>query len=127
MDAWGERGGVGVSLEFAGRVKRGSFVLDASVTVETGEVVALLSPNGAGKSTLLRTLAGRGRLDSGQLAIDGSAVDAPASRTFVPAERRHLGVVFQDHRLFPHLRVLDVAFGPRSAGISRTAAHRSAR
>ena len=68
--------------------------------------MALLGPNGAGKTTVLRALAGlpadRRRHGS---TIDGAVVDDPDSRTFVPPEHRPVGVVFQDHLLFPHLTV----------------------
>jgi molybdate transport system ATP-binding protein len=108
------------------RASNGSFVLEAALRVEPGVVTALLGPNGAGKSTLLRSIAGLQRIDAGHVAIGGVAVDDAS--TFVPAEERRVGVVFQDHRLFPHLRVLDnVAFGLRSRGVGRAEAHRIAR
>jgi molybdate transport system ATP-binding protein len=109
------------------RVTRGDFTLDAALSVVPGEVVALLGPNGAGKSTLLRALAGLLPVDSGRITLAGSTVDDPAARVFVPPERRPVGLVFQDYLLFPHLTVrANVEFGPRSAGVGRRAAHRSA-
>lgn len=102
-------------------VRRDGFRLDLDLDVRPGEVVALLGPNGAGKSTALRVLAGLLRLDDGEVVLDGAVLDA--DRTFVPAERRSVGVVFQDHLLFPHLSLLEnVAFGPRSRGVPRRAA-----
>ena len=116
-----------MSLEFAATVSRGSFALRARLIVEPGEVVAVLGPNGAGKSTLLRALAGLLAVDDGTITLAGRTLDAPDGGVFVPAEQRGIGVVFQDHRLFPHLRVLDnVAFGPRSRGASRAAARAAA-
>ncbi|MDT4892915.1 MAG: molybdate transport system ATP-binding protein [Pseudonocardiales bacterium] len=116
------------SVDFAARVERGSFAVDAQLCVRAGEVVALLGPNGAGKSTVLRAVAGLVAARSGRIAVAGTVVDEPACRVFVPTERRRVGVVFQDHRLFPHQRVLDnVAFGARARGVGRDAARTSAR
>ena len=89
--------------------------------VHRGERVALLGPNGAGKTTLLRAVAGLEPLQRGQIELDGRVLDDGAGR-LVPPERRGVGLVFQDYRLFPHLSVLDnVAFGARSAGLGRRA------
>ncbi|MFI5936335.1 ABC transporter ATP-binding protein [Actinoplanes sp. NPDC051494] len=102
-------------------VNRGSFSLDATLTAAPGEVVALLGPNGAGKSTALRALAGLVGLDGGHIELDGRRLDT------VAPEHRHIGVVFQDYLLFPHLTALEnVAFGPRCRGIPRTEARRRA-
>ncbi|ABP54991.1 ABC transporter ATP-binding protein [Salinispora tropica] len=108
-------------------VKRGDFRLDVPLRVTAGEVVALLGPNGAGKTTALRALAGLQPLTSGHITVAGSDLDRPVRRTFVPAEHRSVGVVFQDYLLFPHLSALDnVAFGPRRHGVNRRTARRSA-
>jgi len=116
-----------VTLDFAATVSRGSFSLRAHLSVEAGEVLAVLGPNGAGKSTLLRALAGLQGIDDGSIALNGRTLDAPAAGVFVPPEQRGIGVVFQDHRLFPHLRVIDnIAFGPRSRGTPRAAARAAA-
>mgnify|MGYP006284188409 CR=1 FL=1 len=109
------------------RVRLGALDLDVHLVVEPGETVAVLGPNGAGKSTLLRAIAGLTRLDGGSVSIDGATVDDPRSGTFVPAERRPVAVVFQDHLLFPTMSVLEnVAFGLRARGVDRSTARRTA-
>lgn len=117
----------GAGVRFAGQVARGGFVLDVSVAVASGQVLAVLGPNGSGKSTMLRAIAGLEPLCGGELAIDGRVVDDPAAGVFVPAEARGVAVVFQDYRLFPHLSVVEnVAFSSRARGVGRVVARRSA-
>jgi molybdate transport system ATP-binding protein len=87
-------------------VRLGSLDLDVALAVDAGETVVVVGPNGAGKSTLLRAIAGLQPLDGGYVRIDGADVSA------APAEERAVGVVFQDHVLFPHLSArANVAFG----------------
>ncbi|MBB5802265.1 molybdate transport system ATP-binding protein [Saccharothrix ecbatanensis] len=108
------------------KVTRDGFRLDAELAVEPGEVVALLGPNGAGKTTALRALAGLLPLTGGHIRLGGQTWDAPPD-VFRPAERRPIGVVFQDYLLFAHLSALEnVAFGLRARGIGRAAAREEA-
>jgi molybdate transport system ATP-binding protein len=108
-------------------VDRAGFRLDVRLAVAPGEVVALVGPNGAGKTTALRALAGLVRLSDGYVRLAGNVVDDPDLRLWIPPERRHVGVVFQDYLLFPHLSALDnVAFGPRSRGAGRERAREQA-
>jgi ABC-type Fe3+/spermidine/putrescine transport system ATPase subunit len=87
-----------------------------SLDVAAGRVAAVLGPSGCGKSTLLRLLAGLEAPDTGSVAVDGRDVTAD------PAHRRPVGVVFQDHALFPHLDVrANVAFGLVEARWDRAA------
>jgi molybdate transport system ATP-binding protein len=100
-----------VSLKAKIRLERGGFALDVELAVYEGETVAVLGPNGAGKSTLLRALAGLVPIE-GRVELAGRILEDSASGVRVPTEQRHVGLVFQDHVLFPHLSVLDnVAFG----------------
>lgn len=104
-------------------VRRPEFELDVDLSMAPGEVVLLTGDNGAGKSTLVRAIAGSLPLDAGRIAIDGTVVDEPATRTWVPPERRGVGIVHQDARPFPHLSVVDnVAFGLRARGMPRAGA-----
>ncbi|MEY4230610.1 MAG: Fe(3+) ions import ATP-binding protein FbpC 2 [Actinomycetota bacterium] len=90
------------------RVIAGRPVVDGvDLDVADGELVALVGPSGCGKSTLLRGIAGLEPVD-GQVVVAGRDVSA------LPPERRHVGLVFQDHALFPHLRVeQNLVFGVR--------------
>jgi len=100
-----------MSLHAVIEVERGGFSLDIDLTVEAGETVAVLGPNGAGKTTLLRALAGLVPI-AGRVELDGDVLDDSAVGRHVPTEERRVGIVFQDHVLFPHMTVLEnVAFG----------------
>ncbi|MFC9749683.1 ABC transporter ATP-binding protein [Streptomyces niveus] len=85
----------------------GNTVLDRlDLTVEPGEVMALLGPSGSGKTTALRAVAGFVRPVSGRVFLGGRDV------TELPPHRRGIGMVVQQYALFPHMRVADnVAFG----------------
>ena len=103
-----------MSLEVLLRHKVGRFSLDAEFAAH-GKVTALFGPSGAGKSTIVAAIAGLIRPGQGRIVLDGRVLtDLP--RLFVPAERRRVGVVFQDARLFPAMSVRDnLLFGWRRA------------
>jgi molybdate transport system ATP-binding protein len=106
-------------------VRVGAFHLQVALSVEPGETVAIVGPNGAGKTTLLRALAGLHPIDGGCIDLGGTVLDDVT--TFVPVERRPIGVVFQDYLLFPHLSAIDnVAFGLRSRGVATSVARERA-
>ncbi|MCC6188613.1 MAG: ABC transporter ATP-binding protein [Anaerolineales bacterium] len=85
-------------------------VRDLDLTVERGQILAVIGPSGCGKTTILRLLAGFERPDRGQVEVGGRAVAGPG--VFVPPEQRQVGMVFQNYALFPHLSVADnVAYG----------------
>ncbi|MCW2529491.1 MAG: transporter related protein [Pseudonocardiales bacterium] len=110
------------------QLSRGPFTLDVDLTVPAGQIVSILGPNGAGKSTLLAVLAGLLPIREGRVQLDEQVLDDPAASIFRRPERRPIGVVFQDYRLFPHQSVLEnVAFGARARGVSKSIARTRAR
>ncbi len=115
-------------LSVAASVARGTgFTLDVTLKVERGEVVVVLGPNGAGKTTLLRAIAGLLPITTGRITLGDDILDDALTGEFRDPAQRHIGVVFQDHRLFPHLRAVDnVAFAARSRGVARRAAAQTA-
>jgi molybdate transport system ATP-binding protein len=115
------------SLDVDIAVHRGAFRLQVAMTVSPGEVLGVLGPNGAGKTTLLRTLAGLTAVTEGSVRLGDTVLDDADSGTFLAAEQRPVGLVFQNYRLFPHLSVRDnVAFAARSRGASRGESRRHA-
>ncbi|MFJ3234798.1 ABC transporter ATP-binding protein [Streptomyces sp. NPDC086787] len=98
------------TVRFGGRP-----VLDAvDLDVAEHETVCVLGPSGSGKSTLLRAVAGLQPLDAGRVSLDGH------DQTRVPAHRREVGLMFQDHQLFPQRDVGgNVAFGLRMRGAAK--------
>ena len=105
-----------MSLKADVKVERAGFALDVQLGVDEGETVAVLGPNGAGKTTLLRALSGLVPI-VGRVELAGEVLEDSAQGLRVPTERRQIGLVFQDHVLFPHLSVLDnVAFGLQAQG-----------
>ncbi|WP_067274625.1 ABC transporter ATP-binding protein [Streptomyces jeddahensis] len=100
----------GATVRFGARAALDSVDLD----VAEHEIVCVLGPSGSGKSTLLRVIAGLQDLDAGRVFLDGR------DQQGVAAHRRGVGLMFQDHQLFPQRDVGgNVAFGPRMHGASR--------
>ena len=92
----------------------GAFRLkDISMNVKQGEYLVVLGLTGAGKTVLLETVAGLNRPDQGKIFLKGQDV------TSLPPEARHMGIVYQDYALFPHLTVYgNISFGLRLTGES---------
>ncbi|MGH9399305.1 MAG: ABC transporter ATP-binding protein [Thermoanaerobaculia bacterium] len=94
----------------------GDAAVTRGVSLEVGrsEIVALLGPSGSGKTTVLRLVAGFESPDGGRIIVEGEDV------TWLPAERRRFGMVFQHYALFPHMTVGEnVAFGLEAQGRPR--------
>ncbi len=95
----------GVSKSYGAVRAASDLVLQAA----PGELLTLIGPSGCGKSTTLRLVAGLEKPTSGTIRIAGEVV---AGSAWQPPERRRVGLVFQDHALFPHLSVArNIAFG----------------
>ncbi|SCX44252.1 ABC transporter ATP-binding protein [Nitrosospira sp. Nsp1] len=89
---------------------RQTVVNDLSLALKKGAIGCLLGPSGCGKTTVLRCIAGFEPISAGEIALNGVVIsNADFS---LPPERRHIGMVFQDYALFPHLTVqANVGFG----------------
>ena len=97
-----------LSVRYPGQAQ--AAVDGVSLGLRAGEIGVLIGPSGCGKTTLLRAVAGLEKASAGRIALDGEIV-SDGSR-HMPAERRRIGMVFQDYALFPHLDVArNVAFG----------------
>ena len=92
-------------LSVAAAKKRGAFALDVRFDLPTPGVAALFGRSGSGKSTVVNTIAGLLKPDAGKIVHDGSVLLDTQQHINVPPERRRMGYVFQDARLFPHLSV----------------------
>lgn len=96
---------------------------DVSLDIAAGEVVCLLGPSGCGKTTLLRLASGIERPTAGEVILNGRVVAGPD--VFIEPEARHIGLMFQEFALFPHLTILqNVAFGLK--GLDKPTADRVA-
>jgi thiamine transport system ATP-binding protein len=87
---------------------------DVCVEISKGEVIGVLGSSGSGKTTLLRVIAGLHVASEGSVILDGVDI------TTTPTHLRGVGLMFQEHALFPHLNVSDnVAFGMRMAKVPK--------
>jgi molybdate transport system ATP-binding protein len=99
--------------------RRDGFALDVAIEVSAPGVVALFGRSGCGKTTLANIIAGLLRADEAHVEIDGVVLEGAGK--YVPAERRRIGYVFQDARLFPHLDVMaNLRYGERRARANST-------
>ena len=107
-------GAEGTRLRFQARHRfAGGFALDA--TFESGNgITALFGPSGSGKTTILSILAGLLRPDAGCVSLNERVLLDTARHIHLPPERRSIGMIFQDHLLFPHLTVeANLRYGQR--------------
>ena len=95
----------GEMLEISVEKRLGSFGFAAEAALPASGVLALFGRSGAGKTTLVNMLAGLLRPDAGRIAISGRTLFDSAAGINLPPERRRIGYVFQEGRLFPHLSV----------------------
>ncbi len=93
------------------RVTRGEFVLRVDgLDVHAGEIFAILGSTGSGKTVLMESIAGAYPIDEGSILLDGKEAQS------LPIQQRHLGILYQDYALFPHLNVWEnIAYGLRRA------------
>jgi molybdate transport system ATP-binding protein len=92
-------------LKVAAAKRLGAFALDVAFELPTPGVVALFGPSGCGKTTVVNVIAGLARPDAGEVALDDDVLLDTGRGIDIPTERRRIGYVFQDARLFPHLNV----------------------
>ncbi len=95
-----------LKLEIDIRLQRGSFPLNMSAHVQE-PVSGVFGHSGSGKTTLLHCIAGLVKPDTGLMALNGTLLFDSSQKVMIPPHRRHIGLVFQDAQLFPHLSVLD--------------------
>jgi molybdate transport system ATP-binding protein len=103
-------------LSFAAEKQQGDFRFGLEFSGPARGLLALFGRSGAGKTTLISILAGLARPDAGKIILDGRTLFDSAARVDVPPERRRIGYVFQEGRLFPHLDVRrNLLYGHRRA------------
>ncbi len=104
-------------LEVRAKRRFESFALDVEFSAASGGVTALFGRSGAGKTLVVNTLAGLVRPSEGRIAIDGTALFDSALGIDLAPEKRRLGYVFQEGRLFPHMSVRsNLAYGMKGRG-----------
>ena len=88
-------------------VSRGDFTLRVDeLRIEPGEVFAILGTTGSGKTVLMESIAGAYPIEKGRILLDGKSIDD------LPIQQRHLGILYQDYALFPHMTVYEnIAYG----------------
>jgi molybdate transport system ATP-binding protein len=98
------------------RKERADFTLDVRFEVPTPGTIALFGRSGCGKTTLVNSIAGLERADRAYVALDNEVLEDTSANVRIPVERRRIGYVFQDPRLFPHMNVrANLRYGERRA------------
>lgn len=94
--------------------KQGKFNVNATFSAEGAGITALFGASGAGKTSIVNMVAGLSRPDTGRISINGKCLFDTARGIDLPPERRRIGYVFQESRLFPHLSVrANLTYGMR--------------
>jgi iron(III) transport system ATP-binding protein len=109
----------GLSLTYRSSGGAQLAVNGVSFHVERGQFYTLLGPSGCGKTTTLRCVAGLERPDEGEIRVDGTAVSSSRNGTWVPPNRRAIGMVFQSYAIWPHMTVFENVAFPLRYGIKR--------
>jgi len=103
-------------LDFKAEKQQDAFRFAAEISLPADGVLALFGRSGAGKTTFVNLLAGLARPDRGRIVVDGRVLFDSAAAIDLPPERRRIGYVFQDSRLFPHIDVRgNLLYGHRRA------------
>ena len=91
-----------------------------SLSIDDSQIMCLVGPSGCGKTTLVRCLLGLNRPDEGEIYVNDTLVFSSSKRVNVPAERRGIGIVFQDYAVWPHLTVKEnIAYPLRKRKINK--------
>ena len=80
---------------------------DFSLEVQSGQIVCLVGPSGCGKTTLVRALLGLNKPETGSITVGDKVLFDAKKRVNVPAEKRNIGIVFQDYAVWPHMTVIE--------------------
>lgn len=80
---------------------------DFSLEVESGQIVCLVGPSGCGKTTLVRALLGLNKPETGSITVGDRVLFDAKKRINIPAEKRNIGIVFQDYAVWPHMTVIE--------------------
>ena len=80
---------------------------DFSLEVQSGQIVCLVGPSGCGKTTLVRALLGLNKPETGSITVGDKVLFDSQKRINVPAEKRNIGIVFQDYAVWPHMTVIE--------------------
>lgn len=106
-----------MSFEIKVSRRLGDTIVQCTFAAETG-LTALFGPSGTGKTSVLNMVAGLLKPDNGRIAVGGEVLFDSASGTDIPVQARRAGYVFQDGRLFTHMRVRDnLAYGSSAEGL----------
>lgn len=102
------------SLALAFKLAFNSFVISVEQEIHISAVTGVYGDSGSGKSTLLRIIAGLEQQAVGKISLNGKSLQDSAKKQYIKAEKRQIGLVFQDSRLFPHLSVYqNLAYGAK--------------